>query len=319
MSGNITVVVKNSKDELDSFPISNPIILEFSKPVEDSYLHDYIYLIQAIDTTPLLTSQDLVKDNFSPIETSITKIKDTPFTVSIKPIKPLTPGLSYVLLVQKTLANEHLSVVKTKSMSNSIVELLSSTIDGSVSLTFVKDSYFVGGKHFIDISLNGARNTLDLTNAVHTINGYQIKFPSKVYVKDESFNLITSTTVDRLDVTYTVNIKAANDKTIKPISNPSTKLSLDDLDKPFQKPKEVSIDISNLSYEFDMTSYASFKVTFNQPIVPYLDMDEMSLSTREAFNMYTLADLGLYDPNKVYSITWDIISDNSVEFFVAER
>ena len=44
----------------------------------------------------------------------------------------------------------------------------------------------------------------------------------------------------------------------------------------------------------------------------------MSYSVREAFNMYTLSSLDLYDRQKEYEVKYEILSKSEVEFFIEE-
>lgn len=73
MANNLQITVKNKESELNSFPIDQSLVLEFSEAVEDSYLDSHINLVQALDSGSLIHIGDtynqnvgLVKENFKP-------------------------------------------------------------------------------------------------------------------------------------------------------------------------------------------------------------------------------------------------------------
>lgn len=328
MYNNLQIKLLNTKDEMDSFPINHSLSLEFSESVEDSFLSSYIFLVQGMDSPALIHVGDtynqnigIVKESFNNVEIQTTVTSRDPFVVKVTPIKPLTPGYSYTLLVKGDLPNEFMSITKVVSHSSSNIELLGSDKQNEEAvLIFNEDSDYTNNKHTIDITLNNVRQSFDISKKKEIdFQGYKLKFTSPLYLEGESFNILvmdkTSTTT-----TYTVSLTTSPSKNVKPIDpSANIKLTEEDLvnfnDGIVSTTEQINIETTqSITY----TGYNSFILSFNKDIVEKLDFANMVKRVREAFGMYTLSSMGLYDADKEYTVEFTVLDTKSVEFFIKE-
>lgn len=329
MTSNLQVTIKNTETELKSFPINQSLTLEFSEAVEDSLLGSYIYLVQALDSGSLIHIGDtynqnvgLIKENFRPIDITFETVSVDPFQVKVKPLQPLTPGHTYQLLVQESIPSEYLSIVKSTSYSNSIIEVVKENGRlGNYVVNIETDSNFVNGKHMLSVSIDGVKQTFNLTDSSTIfLNGFTLKLPSQIYIKGESFTITAAAKTSKALTTFSVVLTAASTKDIKAIDDNYKSLTLDDIVN-YNTQTETTlttVDVSTLTYTTLATGYASFIVTFSQAIVPELDLATIGLRFREAFNMYTLGSLGLYDSTLNYTVEYVVLSDTEIEFYIKE-
>ena len=328
MYNNLQIKLLNTKDEMDSFPINHSLSLEFSESVEDSFLSSYIFLVQGMDSPALIHVGDtynqnigIVKESFNNVDIQTTVTSRDPFVVKVTPIKPLTPGYSYTLLVKGDLPNEFMSITKVVSHSSSNIELLGSDKQNEEAvLIFNEDSDLTTNKHIIDITLNNVRQTFDIYKKKEIdFQGYKLKFTSNLYLEGESFNILvmdkTSTTT-----TYTVSLITSPSKNVKPI-DPSANIKLTEEDiVNFNNgivPNSEQVNVET-TQSITYTGYNSFILSFNKDIVEKLDFDNMVKRVREAFGMYTLGSMGLYDTDKDYTVEHTVLDKKSVEFFIKE-
>lgn len=328
MYNNLQIKLLNTKDEMDSFPINHSLSLEFSESVEDSFLSSYIFLVQGMDSPALIHVGDtynqnigIVKESFNNVEIQTTVTSRDPFVVKVTPIKPLTPGYSYTLLVKGDLPNEFMSITKVVSHSSSNIELLGSDKQNEEAvLIFNEDSDYTNNKHIIDITLNNVRQSFDISKKKEIdFQGYKLKFTSPLYLEGESFNILvmdkTSTTT-----TYTVSLITSPSKNVKPIDpSANIKLTEEDLvnfnDGIVSTTEQINIETTqSITY----TGYNSFILSFNKDIVEKLDFANMVKRVREAFGMYTLSSMGLYGADKEYTVEFTVLDTKSVEFFIKE-
>lgn len=326
MYGNLQIKLKNTLEELKSFPIEQSLFLEFSESVEDAFLKEYIFLVQGIDSPGLIHIGDsynqnigIVKETFKNIDTNISVIEQNPFTVKVSPLKPLTPGYSYTLLVRGELPNEHLTIEKTVSHSSSTIILLSSIKQNIEEvLTINTDSNLSNGKHIVDVSIGSVRKTFDITkNKEIVLDGYQLKLPSMLYLEGEVFNILVTDKTTQTN-SYTVSLVASPSKNVKttdPTNN--SKLTFEDILK-YNADQDSLIVEEELTYEIKHTGINSFIILFNKAITDKLDFDMLTHTQREAFGMYTLTAMKLYNPLSTYTVTYSIIDKKSVEFFIKE-
>lgn len=333
MYNDIKISIKNTKEELKSFPIEQSLTLEFSERVEDSYLDNYIYIIQALDSGSLIHIGDtynqnvgIVKEDFKPLAIKFEIVQADPFTVKVKPVQPLTPGYSYTLLVKEDLPTEYLSISKTVSYSSSTLGLISAPTDveEDLKLTIESDSQLNNQKHIVQISFKGVTRTLDITKVkTVNLNGYTFNFNSDFYLEGEEFTTTVVAKTSKVQASFAVSFQAANSKNIKPVDNPN-KLLTEDLISDFNNTDKeeptvsTTYDATTLSYTIEHTGEDSFVVVFNQEVTNLLDLDQFAFTTREAYKMYTLKSLGLYDKTKEYKITYEILSETEVEFKIEE-
>lgn len=321
MSNSLKIIVKNTKDELLSFPIDHSLLLEFSDKVEDSLLESYIYLVQGLDSPNILHIGDtynqnlgIVKESFSGVPVSITIEKESPFTVKVSPKTPLTPGYPYTLLVRDKLPREYLSTTKLVSYSNSSLNV-KTNLEIDSNLVINKDSILSPSKHIIDVSFNGDSKVSNIYNN-NTINigGATITFGSDVYLEGETFHIVSVKSSADTGNSFTVSLRAAPSKNIKPIEDINKKLTeCDILNFNANLSKE---DDSALESRIEYLSKDRFNIKFNKNIVSKLDLENLMLSTREAFGIYTLEDRGLYDPTKKYNLNIEETTLNSIQIKV---
>lgn len=333
MYNDIKISIKNTKEELKSFPIEQSLTLEFSERVEDSYLDNYIYIVQALDSGSLIHIGDtynqnvgIVKEDFKPLAIKFEIVQADPFTVKVKPVQPLTPGYSYTLLVKEDLPTEYLSISKTVSYSSSTLGLISAptNVEEDLELAIVSDSQLNNQKHIIQISFKGTTRTLDITK-VKTVDldGYIFNFNSDFYIEGEVFTTTVVNKTSKVQASFTVSFQAANSKSVKPIESPN-KLLTEDLISDFNNSEKeeptvsTDYDATTLSYTIEHTGEDSFIIVFNQEVVDMLALDQLTVTFREAYRMYTLKSLGLYDKTKAYNITYEVLSNTEVEFRVSE-
>lgn len=326
MYNNLQIKLKNTLEELKSFPIDQSLTLEFSESVEDSFLKTYIFLVQGLDSPGLIHVGDtynqnigIVKESFNNVDIDLTVTNRLPFTVKITPIKPLTPGYSYTLLVKGDLPNEHMSITKVVSHSSSNIELLGTDKQSEEAiLVFNEDSDLSAKKHTIDVSIDNIRKTFDISRKKEvSFAGYYLRFPSELYLEGETFNILV---VDKTATTnsYTVSLTTSPSKNIKPIDpTNNNQLTYEDLIN-YNKETQETIVEAELSYTITYTGIGSFIITFNKDITDKLDVDNLTFKNREAFSMYTLTALKLYDKEATYIVSHSILDKKSIEFFVEE-
>ena len=330
MANNLQITVKNKESELNSFPIDQSLVLEFSEAVEDSYLDSHINLVQALDSGSLIHIGDtynqnvgLVKENFKPVSIDVKVTSTNPFQVTVKPKQPLTPGHSYQLLVQESLPIEHLTAIKDVSYSDSHITVLSSSGRlGTFQIEVVSDSNFTGNSHLVTLQVESEVKTVDLNKTVEvSISGLKLKLSGMVFIKGETFLVEVLEADKKLSASFVATLKASSSKDVKPIDSDYTNLSLDDLinyNNGGSQSQDNSITAKDVTYELVATGFNSFIAKFNKEVVELLDLDSMSYSVREAFNMYTLSSLDLYDRQKKYEVKYEILSKSEVEFFIEE-
>ena len=324
---NIQIKIKNLATELESFPVDQSIVLEFSEAVEDSYLHSYIHLVQALDSGSLIHIGDtynqnvgLIREDFKPIDIDIKIVSTNPFQISVKAIKPLTPGHSYQLLIQDSLPIEHLQAIKAISYSDSnitIVNVLESQI-GTHTIEIVKDSEFIGNKHLVTLKVDDEIQTFDINkNNIIKISKLTLKLEGMVFIEGESFIVDIQDFSTKLIASFVVNFQASSTKDVLAISSNYTILKPEDIYN-YNNTVNPVLDYSTVNYTVEATGINSFIVTFNTDLTDKLDLNNITYKVREAFNMYTLSSLELYDSSKIYEVETSIISSNQIEFFIRE-
>lgn len=321
----IQITIKNQAFELNSFPINQSIVLEFSEAVEDSYLDTYIHLVQALDSGSLIHIGDtynqnvgLVRENFKPVDIDIKVVNQDPFQVNIKAKLPLTPGHSYQLLVQDALPTEHLQAIKSTSYSDSNITVVgvSGNTLGTHIVEVFKDSDFTNDKHIVTLKANNEIKSFNLKDSNEVkIGGLTLKLSGLVFVQGEMFVVDVAPTISKLRTSFVANLKVSSSKDITAIDSDYVFLNPSDI---YNYNNVTTEEETPLTYTISVIGIGSFIVTFNREITDKLDFDNSSFKTREAFNMYTLSSLDLYNPLTEYMISHEILSNTEVEFTVRE-
>ena len=327
------ITALNSTEELKSFPINQSIKLKFDKIVEDSLLESRLSLIRLPSQTGLFNISETynqsigyIREKFDIEETTITsELVDGSFIVVVKPVKPLSPGFEYILFIDKTLSEEYLSISKTVSKSNSNISVdLSNNISSTeLDVEIISEPFISSTNNIVKVLIkdlvdgSSKQYTLDLKKSIKLTHGdLVLNFSSPVYVLGEKFNILSVGSTE-LPSNFYLKLKAAITESIKPIEPDSqfTSISNKDLYDFFNK--QNTNDISSLTT--NIVNNGKIRVKLGSDLTTDdLDFDSMSYSAEEAFNMYTLSSLELYDPSKVYEVTHEVEDEKTFTITVKE-
>jgi hypothetical protein len=207
MSVQINTLILNTEQELKSFPLNQSIKIKFSEQVEDSQLASCIALIRNLSETGLFNISETynqsigyVREKFDTEEINITtETVSDGYIVSIKPIKPLSPGFTYTLFIDKALSGEFLAVSKPVSNSTSAISVsLSTEATIDLDLEILSDPKVTSTTNVIRFVINDKiTNTsesaiLDLKSVkTFKYKNITISFNSLIYVKGEVFNVLS--------------------------------------------------------------------------------------------------------------------------------
>ena len=325
------ITALNSTEELKSFPLNQTIKLKFEKIVEDSLLESRLSLFRLPSQTGLFNISETynqsigyIREKFDIEATTITsEVVNGSFIVSVKPVKPLSPGFEYVLFIDKTLSEEYLSISKTVSKSNSniSIDLTNNISSNEFELEIISEPYITSTSNIIKVVLKDSigtskQYTLDLKkNTKITYGDLTINFPSSVYALGEKFNIL-SIGGTQLPSNFYLKLTATITESIKPIESEDSFKSITntDLYNFFNKKSEVLKEPT-----VTLLSNSKLKITLPDGLtVSELDLDSITHTTSEAFNMYTLGMLELYSEDKEYSITPSIVDDKNIILTVKE-
>lgn len=330
MYKDLKITVLNTKEELVSFPIYQSISLEFSEKIDETLLHN-IFIVEDLDLPRLLHIGDtynqnfgIVKESFKPIDIDYKVISETPYTVKVTPKTPLTPAQSYTLLVRDDVTSYSSSIVKTTSYSDSAIVLTDSAkvnSDLDIIIKITEDSEYKNDSHYLTFSVNGKPYSINLSkNSSIVFDNIHFLFSSDFYVKDEEFHVSLKDTASKLYSSFLVPFTCSTSKNIKPIVDTNNRLTNLDIEKYNASLDNNGNTTSTLieDYEIVTTGLNSFVVNFKSDIVDSLDLEDFEFTFREAFNMYTLINLGMYDPFLKYTVKIEKVSDKEIEVFANE-
>lgn len=322
---NITVL--NSTEELKSFPINQTIKLQFDKAVEDSLLESRLSLFRLPSQTGLFNISETynqsigyIREKFDVEATTIsTELDNGSFIVNVKPVKPLSPGFEYVLFIDKSLSEEYLSISKTvsKSSSNISIDLSNNIGLSELELEIISEPFITSTSNIIKVLLKELSNgtskqyTIDLKKTTQILHGdIKINFISPVYVLGEKFSVI-SVGGNELSSNFYLRLIASLTETIKPLESKDSFSSItnEDLLNFFKQSSQPVINTPTIS----LINNKQIRVELPDGIiVSDLDLENLTVSVSEAFNMYTLSMLGLYDENKEYFVIHEIEDDKTI-------
>ena len=327
------ITALNSTEELKSFPINQSIRLKFEKAVEDSLLESRLSLIRLPNQTGLFNISETynqsigyIREKFDIEETTITsELVDGSFIVVVKPVKPLSPGFEYVLFIDKTLSEEYLSISKTVSKSNSNISVdLSNNISPTeLQIEIISEPFISTTNNIVKILLKdlvgstSKQYTLDLKKTTKLVYGdLTVNFISQVYVLGEKFNILSIGGTE-LPSNFYLKLKASITESIKPIESDAEFGSISNKDLYDFFNKQSNND--NLTLTTTIVNNGKIRIKLPDNITTSdLDFDNLTHSYEEAFNMYTLNLLELYDDSKVYEIVHNIEDEKTFTLTVKE-
>ena len=327
------ITALNSTEELKSFPINQSIRLKFEKAVEDSLLESRLSLIRLPNQTGLFNISETynqsigyIREKFDIEETTITsELVGGSFIVVVKPVKPLSPGFEYVLFIDKTLSEEYLSISKTVSKSNSNISVdLSNNISPTeLHIEIISEPFISSTNNIVKILLKdlvgstSKQYTLDLKKTTKLVYGdLTVNFISQVYVLGEKFNILSIGGTE-LPSNFYLKLKASITESIKPIESDAEFGSISNKDLYDFFNKQSNND--NLTLTTTTVNNGKIRIKLPDNITTSdLDFDNLTHSYEEAFNMYTLNLLELYDDSKVYEIVHNIEDEKTFTLTVKE-
>lgn len=327
------ITALNSTEELKSFPINQSIRLKFEKAVEDSLLESRLSLIRLPNQTGLFNISETynqsigyIREKFDIEETTITsELVNGSFIVVVKPVKPLSPGFEYVLFIDKTLSEEYLSISKTVSKSNSNISVdLSNNISPTeLQIEIISEPFISSTNNIVKILLKdlvgstSKQYTLDLKKTTKLVYGaLTVNFISQVYVLGEKFNILSIGGTE-LPSNFYLKLKASITESIKPIESDAEFGSISNKDLYDFFNKQSNND--NLTLTTTIVNNGKIRIKLPDNITTSdLDFDNLTHSYEEAFNMYTLNLLELYDDSKVYEIVHNIEDEKTFTLTVKE-
>ncbi len=327
------ITALNSTEELKSFPINQSIRLKFEKAVEDSLLESRLSLIRLPNQTGLFNISETynqsigyIREKFDIEETTITsELVNGSFIVVVKPVKPLSPGFEYVLFIDKTLSEEYLSISKTVSKSNSNISVdLSNNISPTeLQIEIISEPFISSTNNIVKILLKdlvgstSKQYTLDLKKTTKLVYGdLTVNFISQVYVLGEKFNILSIGGTE-LPSNFYLKLKASITESIKPIESDAEFGSISNKDLYDFFNKQSNND--NLTLTTTIVNNGKIRIKLPDNITTSdLDFDNLTHSYEEAFNMYTLNLLELYDDSKVYKIVHNIEDEKTFTLTVKE-
>ena len=327
------ITALNSTEELKSFPINQSIRLKFEKAVEDSLLESRLSLIRLPNQTGLFNISETynqsigyIREKFDIEETTITsELVDGSFIVVVKPVKPLSPGFEYVLFIDKTLSEEYLSISKTVSKSNSNISVdLSNNISPTeLQIEIISEPFISSTNNIVKILLKdlvgstSKQYTLDLKKTTKLVYGdLTVNFISQVYVLGEKFNILSIGGTE-LPSNFYLKLKASITESIKPIESDAEFGSISNKDLYDFFNKQSNND--NLTLTTTIVNNGKIRIKLSDNLTTAdLDFDNLTHSYEEAFNMYTLNLLELYDDSKVYEIVHNIEDEKTFTLTVKE-
>ena len=136
-----------------------------------------------------------------------------------------------------------------------------------------------------------------------------------MYVLGEVFTIL-GTGYESLSENLFISIKTSLTEDIKPINPESdySQITNEDLLN-FLKKEEKVID-----NKIELVNNSKVFVTLGDGLdVSMIDFDRLTFNTREAFGMYTLSSLELYDEKKIYEVIHEIVDSKSFYLSVKEK
>lgn len=304
----VDITILNSEKELQSFPITQSILLKSRTDIELTFLQDYILLFRVVPNSPLISlappysySIGHIKERFDTIPLVFTKNQneDGSFKIEVKPKQVLQPDSSYIIYLSKDLAQPTTVVEKVVTKSNSTLKAYASppSIERTLVVDVLTTSKLSGNSNVVSFEIDSKDFTLDLGAKLNLeYNNVLYTFTNTVYVQGESFNVgINPSSSNNLREDSLYQFKTVASTSIKPIENqqPSQSINtqsiLDFYKKVNKTPKSLT---SNPTY------VAPNVIEIPIPDGYILDEEKLiDLRISPAFNNHVLNSLGLYTEN----------------------
>ena len=233
-------------------------------------------------------------------------------TADIKPIKPLSPGFTYTLFIDKALSGEFLAVSKPVSNSTSAISVsLSTEATIDLDLEILSDPKVTSTTNVIRFVINDKiTNTsesaiLDLkTVKTFKYKNITISFNSLIYVKGEVFNVLSIPSKTLSDNLY-IELRTALTN-IKPIetSEHFSSIGYQDILNYYQEQDTVTTPPTTTKATITYTGMNKFLIHLPDTVTAdQLDLANATNEIMEAFNNYMLEAYKLYDPTKTYNVS----------------
>ena len=344
----VEIKVVNTPLELTSFPLKQSIYLESSVELEDSLLSEYIVLIRNVEEYGLLNTGNLynynigyVKESFSTIDLTIDATEDNGiFKLKCTPKEVLKPNSSYILYIDKNLAKEYISLVKTVSKGPSFLTLEAITESLTTNKTYVfkvmSSPKLTSTMNLIKFQVfeDGNPERYFTINAKSDDNlisheGLHIRVPDIAFGLDEEFTVITDNSSIKLEESLVLELKTAlsdritvveNIKASESISNADILKYYADLDQA-KSPLTPLGSINFLDKNWQESEYTiqhldedKFLLTLNILSTDNLDLDAMTYREFPCYNKYDIKALNLYSDKDVYKLEYEILDEKSVLF-----
>lgn len=349
------IQIKNYEDELQSFPLTQNLLLESSEKLEDSLLKSKITLLREVSEYGLLNTSELynfnigyVKETFSTVDLDITTYEeDGKHFIKCDPIKPLSPSSLYALFIDKDLSFEYIELKKSVSKGPGLLELVdikNSTLDFSLnSYTFkitsnpfitqsaniVKVSFYINDtlKKTYNIDAKSSSNIID-------VEGLKIKVQDSAFGLGEEFTLVSEGVINPLPENYIVKIKTALTDQIKPLENvnPSQKISNEDILDYYKGLNDIkdletkpALDFNDSAWiskeiRIEYAGYNKILLHLNTLSASQIDLEAISvLREGPAYNKYDLESLNLYSEKDIISVRAEELDDKTILLIVDEE
>ena len=194
----VDITILNSEKELQSFPITQSIILQSKTDLEVTFLSEYIILFRVLPDSPLISlappysyAISHIKERFDTVPLSFTKAlsKDGTYRIEVKPNQALQPDSSYMIYLSKDLSTPTTVVTKTVTKSaNSTLKAYAypPSIERSLDVVALSTSKISSTSNVVSFQIDSNTFNLDLVaNPTITYNNILYTFPNTVYVQGE--------------------------------------------------------------------------------------------------------------------------------------
>lgn len=321
-----SILLLNDQEELKSFPVSQKLILKLEEAVEEADYINNIVLFKLPSNSPLLNVSEKyaynighIKENFDIIDvhyhTSITL--DDKTLIEVQPKELLNPNSHYCLFVSSKLSEPYLTINKINSKSNSTINILPNTNLGlnlNFNLKITSTPSITNKSNIITATLTNNSNNnseeivLNLKQKNKYISKYFIvEFTSSIYDINEEFNILLDTQIKFLDTDYAFTLRTVSTSSVTPLplEQRSNLITNEDILNFYQEQTEVPVVVTT---EIVYEDINIFKIIFSEPLEKSdIDIDNLSINIKYAFNNYQIKNLDLFKPELFYilKILWD--------------
>ena len=334
------VSIGNSVNQLSALPIGESIFVLFDKEPHLQDCKDNISLSRLNDesTWPSLGDPNahqisFVKDKYETVATDLIITKEgSNWQVEIAPKEPLYPNAKYFLFVNAGIRELFYTSTKPISFSASSISVLANrnvslTDTSTYDIYITATSSLSGGKHTVRYSLY-KDNTVVATNVSINVINTNIQLNADTFVKlnsnqpfinNEKFTVVLNTAELSTDKKYQ-NITTFNDAEVtKTEDNPSGRLQYEDIVNFYKNygfgntPIPVQSQPSDIKATVQYLTGNRILVNFDKEIKTIaLVPNSFELEFSEAYGMYLLDKLELYNPDAKYICVFKPINNKSI-------